>query len=151
MASIAAPRYDFVWSMRYRISLQPIIPDPQTLKKPGNFLLCGDSNQIVIPTFSLGDGKKPVLARSKTCRAAGVACAQRQIFRNGWRQRARPINCSRSSNSASAPLTRRAIFWSAVGGEMGQVALMADKDSVLHELDQKVRLSTQFAVAGHAR
>ena len=34
----------------------------------------------------------------------------------------------------------------AVGGEMGQVALMTDKDAVLRELDQKVRLSTQFAV-----
>ncbi|MEQ1812988.1 MAG: hypothetical protein ABL860_00845 [Candidatus Nitrotoga sp.] len=33
-----------------------------------------------------------------------------------------------------------------MGGEPGQVALMADKDAVLRELDQKIRQSTRFAV-----
>ena len=34
----------------------------------------------------------------------------------------------------------------AVGGERGQVVLIADKDATKRELDQKIRQSTQFAV-----
>jgi len=78
----AAPRYDFV----VIDEVQDITPVQlalvlKTLRHPGHFLLCGDSNQIVHPTFFVGSGQEPVLARSGTGPTAAIVGADRH-FRN---------------------------------------------------------------------
>ena len=50
--SLAAPRYDFVVIDEVQdITTVQLALVFKTLKRPGHFLLCGDSNQIVHPNF----------------------------------------------------------------------------------------------------
>ena len=51
---LAAPRYDFVVINEVQdITMAELALILKTLKRPGQFLLCGDSNQIVHPNFFL--------------------------------------------------------------------------------------------------
>lgn len=146
--SLAAPRYDFVVVDEVQdlttVQLSLIL---KTLKKPGNFLLCGDSNQIVHPNFfSWGQVKSlfwhdPKLAERQELRVLSAN------FRNGLEATRTANQLLKIKHQRFGSIDRESNFLvQAMGGEIGQVALMTDKDAVLRELDQKVRLSTQFAV-----
>jgi len=119
----------------------------KTLKKPGHFLLCGDSNQIVHPNFfSWGQVKSlfwhdPQLAERQQLR---VLTAN---FRNGLEATRVANQLLKIKQRRFGSIDRESNFLvQAVGGETGQVALMPDKDATKRELDQKIRQSTQFAV-----
>ena len=146
--ALAAPRYDFVVIDEVQdITTVQLALVLKTLKHPGHFLLCGDSNQIVHPNFfSWGQVKSlfwrdPKLAERQELR---VLTAN---YRNG-------LEATRVSNQLLKIKQRRFgsidresnFLVQAVGGEIGQVALMPDKDATKRELDQKIRQSTQFAV-----
>ena len=146
--SLAAPRYDFVVVDEVQdlttVQLALVL---KTLKKPGNFLLCGDSNQIVHPNFfSWGQVKSlfwrdPKLAERQELRVLSAN------FRNGLEATRTANQLLKIKHQRFGSIDRESNFLvQAVGGEPGQVALMADKDAALRELDQKVRLSTRFAV-----
>ena len=146
--SLASPRYDFVVVDEVQdlttVQLSLIL---KTLKKPGHFLLCGDSNQIVHPNFfSWGQVKSlfwndPKLAERQELR---VLCAN---FRNGLEATRTANQLLKIKQQRFGSIDRESNFLvQAVGGEPGQVALMADKEAIVRELDLKVRLSTQFAV-----
>jgi hypothetical protein len=146
--SIAAPRYDFVVIDEVQdITTTQLALVLKTLKKPGNFLLCGDSNQIVHPNFfSWGQVKSllwhdPKLAERQELRMLNAN------FRNGLEATRTANQLLKIKHQRFGSIDRESNFLvKAVGGEQGQVALMADKDAVLRELDQKTRQSTQFAV-----
>ena len=146
--SLAAPRYDFVVVDEVQdlttVQLALVL---KTLKKPGNFLLCGDSNQIVHPNFfSWGQVKSlfwrdPKLAERQELRVLSAN------FRNGLEATRTANQLLKIKHQRFGSIDRESNFLvQAVGGEPGQVALMADKGAALRELDQKVRLSTRFAV-----
>ena len=144
----AAPHYDFVVVDEVQdLTITQLSLVLKTLKKPGNFLLCGDSNQIVHPNFfSWGQVKSlfwhdPQLAERQELRVLSAN------FRNGLEATRTANQLLKIKQQRFGSIDRESNFLvQAVGGEMGQVALMADKDAVLRELDQKVRRSTQFAV-----
>ena len=146
--TLAAPRYDFVVVDEVQdLTTAQLSLILKTLKKPGNFLLCGDSNQIVHPNFfSWGQVKSlfwhdPKLAERQELRVLSAN------FRNGLEATRTANQLLKIKQQRFGSIDRESNFLvQAVGGEMGQVALMTDKDAVLRELDQKVRLSTQFAV-----
>ncbi len=146
--ALAAPRYDFVVVDEVQdLTTAQLSLILKTLKKPGNFLLCGDSNQIVHPNFfSWGQVKSlfwhdPKLAERQELRVLSAN------FRNGLEATRTANQLLKIKQQRFGSIDRESNFLvQAVGGEMGQVALMTDKDAVLRELDQKVRLSTQFAV-----
>ena len=146
--AFAAARYDFVVVDEVQDLTTPQLSLVlKTLKKPGNFLLCGDSNQIVHPNFfSWGQVKSlfwhdPQLAERQELRVLSAN------FRNGLEATRTANQLLKIKQQRFGSIDRESNFLvQAVGGEKGQVALMADKDAVLRELDQKVRLSTQFAV-----
>ncbi|RJG02531.1 UvrD-helicase domain-containing protein [Noviherbaspirillum sedimenti] len=146
--ALAAPRYDFVVIDEVQdltsIQLALVL---KTLKKPGNFLLCGDSNQIVHPNFfSWGHVKSlfwrdPQLAQRQELR---VLTAN---FRNGPEATRAANQLLKIKQRRFGSIDRESNFLvQAVGGSAGQVALVPDKDSVKKELDQKIRQSTRFAV-----
>ncbi|WP_297459816.1 UvrD-helicase domain-containing protein [Ferrovum sp.] len=146
--TLALPRYDFVVVDEVQdlttVQLSLIF---KTLKKPGNFLLCGDSNQIVHPNFfSWGQVKSlfwhdPTLAERQELRVLSAN------FRNGLEATRTANQLLKIKQQRFGSIDRESNFLvQAVGGETGQVALMADQGTVLRELDQKIRLSTQFAV-----
>lgn len=145
---LAAPRYDFVVIDEVQdITSVQLTLALKTLKKPGHFLLCGDSNQIVHPNFfSWGHVKSlfwrdPQLAERQELR---VLTAN---FRNGPEATRVANQLLKIKQRRFGSIDRESNFLvQAVGGAGGQVALVPDKDSVKKELDQKIRQSTRFAV-----
>jgi len=144
----AQPRYDFVLIDE----IQDITPVQlslvlRTLKKPGHFLLCGDSNQIVHPNFFSWSQVKQLFWRDPALAERQELRVLAANFRNG-------LEATRVANQLLKIKQRR--FGSidresnylvrAVGGEPGAVNLMPDKDATKKELDQQIRKSTQFAV-----
>jgi hypothetical protein len=146
--ALAAPRYDFVVIDEVQdITTVQLALVLKTLRKPGHFLLCGDSNQIVHPNFfSWGQVKSlfwkdPKLAERQELR---VLTAN---FRNGLEATRVANQLLKIKQRRFGSIDRESNFLvQAVGGEAGQVALMADKDAAKRDLDQKIRQSTQFAV-----
>ena len=146
--ALAAPRYDFVVIDEVQdITTVQLALVLKTLKQPGHFLLCGDSNQIVHPNFfSWGQVKSlfwrdPKLAERQELR---VLTAN---FRNGLEATRVANQLLKIKQQRFGSIDRESNFLvQAVGGESGQVALMPDKDATKRELDQKIRQSTQFAV-----
>lgn len=146
--ALAAPRYDFVVIDEVQdlttVQLALVL---KTLAKPGRFLLCGDSNQIVHPNFfswSHVKGlfwKDPALAERQELR---VLTAN---FRNGLEATRVANQLLKIKQRRFGSIDRESNFLvQAVGAATGQVALVPDKDATKRELDQKIRQSTQFAV-----
>lgn len=144
----AAPRYDFV----VIDEVQDITPVQlalvlKTLKKPGHFLLCGDSNQIVHPNFFSW-------AKIKQLFWNDPALAERQVihvlnanFRNGQEATRVANKLLKIKQRRFGSIDRESNFLvQAVGGDAGAVNLIPDKDNVKKELDQQIRKSTHFAV-----
>ena len=146
--ALAAPRYDFVVVDEVQdITTVQLALVLKSLKHPGHFLLCGDSNQIVHPNFfSWGQVKSlfwrdPKLAERQELR---VLTAN---FRNGLEATRVANQLLKIKQQRFGSIDRESNFLvQAVGGENGQVALMPDKDATKRELNQKIRQSTQFAV-----
>lgn len=146
--ALAAPRYDFVVIDEVQdITAVQLALVLKTLKKPGHFLLCGDSNQIVHPNFFSWAQVKSLFWRDPQLAERQELAVLAANFRNG-------IEATRVANTLLKIKQRR--FGSidresnflvrAVGGEAGQVALLPDKDATRKELDRSIRQSTQFAV-----
>jgi hypothetical protein len=146
--ALATPRYDFtVIDEVQDITTVQLALVLKTLKKPGHFLLCGDSNQIVHPNFFSWSQvkslfwKDPALAERQELR---VLTAN---FRNGLEATRVANQLLKIKQRRFGSIDRESNFLvQAVGAEAGQVALMPDKDATKRELDQKIRQSTQFAV-----
>ncbi len=146
--ALAAPHYDFVVVDEVQdITTTQLALVLKTLKKAGNFLLCGDSNQIVHPNFFSWSQVKslfwndPKLAERQELR---VLTAN---FRNGLEATRVANQLLKIKQRRFGSIDRESNFLvQAVGGESGQVALLPDKDATKRELDQKIRQSTQFAV-----
>lgn len=146
--ALAAPRYDFV----VIDEAQDMTPVQlalalKTLKKPGQFLLCGDSNQIVHPNFFSWSAVKSLFWRDAALAGSQELAVLGANFRNG-------ADATRVANTLLKIKQRR--FGSidresnflirAVGAEKGAVALLEDRQAVMRDLDQKIRRSTRFAV-----
>lgn len=119
----------------------------QTLRKPGHFLLCGDSNQIVHPNFFSWSKVKslfwrdPQLAERQELK---VLCAN---FRNSQEATRVANTLLKVKHRRFGSIDRESNFLvEAVAGDPGQVTLLADKDAVKKELNQKTKGSTQFAI-----
>jgi hypothetical protein len=151
--ALAAPRYDFVVIDEVQdittIQLALVL---KTLKQAGNFLLCGDSNQIVHPNFFSWSQVKslfwqdPQLAERQELRVLSAN------FRNGLEATRVANQLLKIKQRRFGSIDRESNFLvQAIGGgdddnDGGQVALMPDKDATKRELDQKIRQSTRFAV-----
>ena len=146
--TLAVPRYDLVVIDEVQdITSAQLALVLKTLKKPGQFLLCGDSNQIVHPNFfSWGQVKSlfwhdPQLAERQQLRVLTTN------FRNGQEATHVANQLLKIKQCRFGSIDRESNFLvQPVGGSAGQVALVPDKDATKKELDQKIRESTRFAV-----
>jgi hypothetical protein len=146
--TLAAPRYDFVVVDEVQdITTVQLALVLKTLKNPGHFLLCGDSNQIVHPNFFSWSQIKSLFwkdAKLAECQELRVLTSN---FRNGLAAARVANQLLKIKQRRFGSIDRESNFLvQAVGGDAGQVALMPDKDASNRELDQKIRQSTQFAV-----
>lgn len=144
----ATPRYDFV----VIDEVQDITPVQlalvlKTLKKPGHFLLCGDSNQIVHPNFfSWAQIKSlfwddPALAERQELRVLAAN------FRNGQEATRVANQLLKIKQRRFGSIDRESNFLvRAIGDDAGSVNLIDDTAAIKKDLDTRIRKSNQFAV-----
>lgn len=145
--TLVAPRFDFVVIDEAQdltpVELTLIL---RSLRRPGQFLLCGDANQIVHPNFFSWSSVKTLFFN------AALAERQRiEVLSSNYR------NARAVTETANALLkVKHARFGSIdkesnelvrpIGDERGDVRFIADDPAALRELDDKTRRSTAHAV-----
>jgi hypothetical protein len=145
---LAQPRYDFVVVDEVQdLTPAQLLLVLKTLKHPDNFLLCGDSNQIVHPNFFSWSKVKTLFWRDETLAARQELRLLRANFRNS-REATRVANTLlKIKHRRFGSIDRESNFLvEAVGDEPGAVNLLPDKDAVKRSLDEQTRQSTRFAV-----
>ncbi|WP_232540279.1 ankyrin repeat domain-containing protein [Azohydromonas aeria] len=120
-----------------------------TLKAPGQFLLCGDSNQIVHPNFFSWAAVKTMFWHG----LAGAAAQRQQLhvlqanFRNTRRVTELANRLLKVKQSRFGSVDRESNFLvTSTSGEEGEVTLVPAKDAALKALDAATRASVQHAV-----
>ncbi len=146
--SLAQPTFDFIVIDEVQdltnVQLALIL---RTLKQPGQFLLCGDANQIVHPNFFSWSAVKSLFWQDPTLAERQALAVLRLNFRNAPEitrvantllkiKHARFGSIDRETNFLVEPVARAA----------GTVELLPDKDSLKRDLDDKTRASAEVAV-----
>ncbi|MBP6707706.1 MAG: ankyrin repeat domain-containing protein [Candidatus Accumulibacter sp.] len=146
--SLTAPRYDFVVIDEVQdITTVQLALVLKTLRKPGHFLLCGDSNQIVHPNFFSWSQVKSLFWNDPKLAERQQLHVLTANFRNGLEATRVANQLLKIKHKRFGSIDRESNFLvQAVGGDSGQVVLMADREASTRDLDQKTRQSTQFAV-----
>jgi hypothetical protein len=119
----------------------------KTLRKPGQFLLCGDSNQIVHPNFFSWSKVKTLFWRDPELAERQELRVLRANFRNGSEVTRVANTLLKIKHRRFGSIDRESNFLvEAMAGDHGTVTLLADNDKVKRELNQQTRRSTRFAV-----
>ena len=144
----AQARYDFVVVDEVQdLTVVQLALVLQSLKKPGQFLLCGDSNQIVHPNFFSWSKIKTLFWRDPDLAERQQLQVLRANFRNGT-QVTRVANALlKIKHRRFGSIDRESNFLvNAVNQEAGAVSLLADSDNARRDLNAQTRRSTRFAV-----
>ncbi|MEY5097392.1 MAG: hypothetical protein RJA36_111 [Pseudomonadota bacterium] len=144
----ARPRYDFVVIDEVQdltpVQLALVL---RTLRKPGQFLLCGDSNQIVHPNFFSWAQVKSLFWHDEALAERQTLSVLAANFRNGHEATRVANQLLKIKQRRFGSIDRESNYLvQAVGGETGAVQLLADKDADKKALNQQIRQSTRFAV-----
>ena len=119
----------------------------KTLAKPGQFLLCGDSNQIVHPNFFSWSAVKTLFWQDESLARSQTISVLRANFRNAQAVTQLANRLLKIKHARFGSIDRESNFLvQATAQTAGSVQLLADKDSTRRELNAKTRGSTQFAV-----
>jgi hypothetical protein len=147
-APAAEPRYDFLVVDEVQdLTVAQLALALKTLRRPGHFLLCGDSNQIVHPNFFSWARVKSLFWQDPDLAGRQRLHVLRANFRNG-RETTRVANTLlKVKHARFGSIDRESNFLvEAVAGDAGRVTLLADREAVKRELNAKTRGSTAFAV-----
>lgn len=148
--ALAQPVYDFVVIDEVQdltnVQLALVLA---CLKKPGEFLLCGDSNQIVHPNFFSW-----AAVRSLFWQGLAGEAAQRQSlsvlqanFRNTRSVTELANTLLKIKQARFGSIDRESNFLvQSASQHQGSVSLLAAKDAALRELDARTRASVHHAV-----
>jgi len=119
----------------------------KTLAKPGQFLLCGDANQIVHPNFFSWSAVKTLFWQDEALGRAQNISVLRANFRNGQAVTELANRLLKIKHARFGSIDRETNFLvQSCSSQTGSVQLIADKDSTRREFNAKTRASTQFAV-----
>ena len=146
--ALAAPRYDFVVIDEVQdLTTAQLAVALRTLKEPDQFLLCGDSNQIVHPNFFSWSQVKTLFWRDPQLAERQELRVLRANFRNGSETTRVANLLLKIKHRRFGSIDRESNFLvDALRDEPGSVQLLADQAAAKRELDAKIRQSTQFAV-----
>lgn len=147
---LAKPVYDFVVIDEVQdltpVQLALVLA---TLRRPGQFLLCGDSNQIVHPNFFSWAAVKSLFWHGLAGDAAQHQALQilQANYRNTRRVTELANRLLKLKQARFGSVDRESNFLvTSAAGEEGQVSLVAAKDSALHSIDAASRVSVHHAV-----
>lgn len=145
---LAQPTYDFMVVDEVQdlttVQLALLL---KTLAKPGQFLLCGDSNQIVHPNFFSWAAVKTLFWHNEALARTQTISVLRANFRNGQAVTALANRLLKIKHARFGSIDRETNFLvQASSQNQGTVQLLTDKDATRRELNSKTRGSTQFAV-----
>lgn len=150
--SLAEPRYDFVVVDEVQdltnIQLQLVL---KSLREERQFILCGDSNQIVHPNFFSWAQLKSYFYKQEKKERRDNTVELIRILNTNYR------NSQDVTEVANRLLKLKTARFGSVDRESnylvrsnsdsrGVVLLLPDSEAVTHELNQKTRQSTRFAV-----
>ncbi|MEO9102490.1 MAG: AAA family ATPase [Burkholderiaceae bacterium] len=147
---LAQPAYDFILIDEVQdltaVQLALVLA---CLKAPGQFLLCGDSNQIVHPNFFSWAAVKALFWQG----LAGDAAQRQQLqvlhanFRNTQAVTELANTLLKIKQARFGSIDRESNFLvQSTSGEPGEVTLVQAKDSALKQLDAVTRASARHAV-----
>ncbi|MCL1961171.1 MAG: hypothetical protein FWG56_05230, partial [Desulfovibrionaceae bacterium] len=146
--ALAQPQYDFVVIDEVQdLTNVQLALALRTLKSAGQFLLCGDSNQIVHPNFFSWSAVKSLFWRDSTLAERQSLSVLGVNYRNA-REVTRIANALLKIKQARfGSIDRESNHLVQAASDLqGQARLLPDKDAVKRELDARTRASTQFAV-----
>ena len=141
-------RYDFVVVDEVQdLTVAQLALVLESLKKPGQFLLCGDSNQIVHPNFFSWSKIKTLFWRDPALAERQQLQVLRANFRNGT-QVTRVANALlKIKHRRFGSIDRESNFLvDAISDDAGAVSLLADSEGARRDLNTQTRRSTRFAV-----
>ncbi|OYO30727.1 UvrD-helicase domain-containing protein [Janthinobacterium sp. PC23-8] len=143
-----AARYDFVVVDEVQdLTVVQLALVLQALKAPGQFLLCGDSNQIVHPNFFSWSKIKTLFWNDPALAERQQLQVLRANFRNGKEVTRIANTLLKIKHRRFGSIDRESNFLvDAVNQEAGTVSLLADSDNARRDLNTQIRRSTRFAV-----
>jgi hypothetical protein len=126
------------------IQLQLILT---TLKRPDQFILCGDSNQIVHPNFFSWSNLKSMLYNAESLEIHKVTRILQSNFRNSTAVTDLANRLLRIKQKRFGSIDRESNYlMNSVSEKRGELILIKDEEKAKRELNQKIRRSTKFAV-----
>lgn len=145
----ATPSYDFVVIDEVQdftnIQLFLIL---KLLKQPGQFIMCGDANQIVHPNFFSWDKIKTLFYHNTELQSGQELV---RILHTNYRNAPEITNIANRilllKNARFGSIDKESHYLVKSNGHLqGQAILLQDSPKLLQELNQKTQQSTQFAV-----
>lgn len=126
------------------IQLQLIL---RSLKYPDQFILCGDSNQIVHPNFFSWSNLKSMLYKAEYMEVQKVTRILQSNFRNSVAVTSLANVLLRIKQKRFGSIDRESNYlMNSVSDRSGEIIVARDSDKVKRDLNQKTRRSTKFAV-----
>jgi len=145
---LAEPAYDFVVIDEVQdltnVQLALVL---KSLNRAGQFLLCGDSNQIVHPNFFSWSALKSLFWRDAALAQQQPLSVLSVNYRNAQAVTRIANQLLKIKHARFGSIDRESNHLvKAASGMEGEVRLLADKDSVTRDLDARTRNSVEFAV-----
>lgn len=146
--SLVRPDYEFVVVDEVQditnIQLKLIL---RSLKQPQNFLLCGDSNQIVHPNFFSWSHLKSLFYQAEELETGRITWILHANYRNVAAITDLANRLLKIKQRRFGSIDRESNYLIGnVGERAGGVELLPDSEAVKKEPNQKTRRSTRFAV-----
>ena len=118
-----------------------------SLNNPDNFMLCGDSNQIVHPNFFSWSGLKSMLYNSASLETKKVMRILQSNFRNSAAITELSNRLIRIKQKRFGSIDRESAYlMNSLSEKPGEVVFLEDTDRVKQDLNRNIRRSAKFAV-----
>lgn len=119
----------------------------RSLRISHNFILCGDSNQIVHPNFFSWANVKTMFYREQGQEHREIVRILNTNYRNSPQVTDVANRLLRIKNARFGSIDRESNYLvHSIGASDGMVTLLKDTEKVRRDLDEKTRRSTRFAV-----
>ncbi|MFH1319518.1 MAG: ankyrin repeat domain-containing protein [Bacteroidota bacterium] len=140
------PKYDFIIVDEVQditnIQLYLIL---KSLKKPTNFILCGDSNQMVYPNFFSWSNIKTMFYKGGMW--GDVIRILNTNYRNSVQVTQLANTLLKIKNQRFGSIDKESTYLvEAISSKTGEVVFLEDNNKIKHEFNQKTKNSTRFAV-----